>query len=251
MRIVGALSWFDERPEDLYRAVTSHAQAGLLDALVAVDGRYALYPSDRVVSSREEYDAISQAAAEHRLTLTLVRHEEPWPGEVRKRTATFQHALALSRIGRDFVWVIDGDNELLAPADGDAARALLASTDRHAAEVILSEPVREWDDVRRPMRQLFRALPGLCSLGRHYYYAARDGDSWVFLSGAAERVVPALELHGLVVRHHHMDREQERRSAAYSYYAERDSRGIEQTPLWIAEGPGRIPEPVDREGELA
>lgn len=249
MRIVGLLSWFDEDSAFLTRAIRSHADAGLLDALVAVDGRYALYGSGECMSARDQYDAIRDACAE--MPLALVSTETPWPGEVHKRAALFRHGLALAEVGRDWFWIIDGDNELTEHPDADEVRARLASTPLHVAEVILSEPGRLWDDVRRPMRQLFRALPGFAPYGRHWHYVAQDAGEWVYLWGPREKSVPALELHEVVVRHHHMDRAQERRNAAYSYYAERDSRQVEQTPGWIVTGPDGYPLPANAEEELA
>lgn len=251
MRIIGLLSWFDEDPAFLTRAIESHVQAGLLDALVAVDGRYALYGSGECMSAREQYDAIREACALHAMPLALISAETPWPGEVHKRGALFRHGLALAETGRDWFWIIDGDNELIEDPDADEVRARIASTPLHAAEVILSEPGKLWQDVRRPMRQLFRALPGFAPYGRHWHYVARDGEEWVYLWGPRERIVPALELHEVVVRHHHMDRSQDRRNAAYSYYAERDSRQVEQTPGWVVTGPDGYPLPANAEEEWA
>lgn len=253
MKLVGLLSWFDEEPAFLERAIASYAGAGMLDALVALDGRYALYGSRTTpcVSEREQYDAIRDTCAAHDVALMIGGRDTPWEGEVHKRTELFRHGLALAEIGRDWFWVIDGDNELMECDDSDAARARLASTEEHVAEVILSEPGRMWQDLRRPMRQLFRALPGFAPYGRHWYYVAQVDGEYRYLWGPAEKnLVPAIELHGLVVRHHHVDRDQARRNAAYTYYAKRDERGVETSPSWVFEdSPGRVAR-VDNEGEL-
>jgi len=251
VRVIGLLSWFDERPEDIARAIGSHAAAGMLDALVAVDGRYALYGSRENVSAADQFAAVTDACAEYDLDLALVTRRSPWPGEVTKRTAAFRHALACAELGRDWVWIIDADNELTEHPEADEVRARLAGTPLHVAEVILSEPGRLWQDVRRPMRQLFRALPGLCAYGRHWHYIAQVEGAWAYLWGPRERSVPALELPEVVVRHHHMDREQERRNRSYSYYAERDSRGVETSPPWVITGPDGLPDAGNAEGELA
>ena len=251
MRIIGLISWFDEDPAFLTRAIASHADAGLLDAVVAVDGRYALYRSEECVSAPEQYAAITRACEERDLDLVVVRRETPWAGEVHKRRALFRHGLAMAEVGEDWFWIIDGDNELAEHPDADEGRARLVSTPLNVCEVILSEPGRLWQDVRRPMRQLFRALPGFAPHGRHWHYVAQVDGEWAYLWGPRERSVPALELHGLVVRHHHMDREQDRRNAAYSYYAERDSRQVEQTPGWVVTGPDGYPLAANGEEELA
>lgn len=253
MRIVGLLSWFDEDPAFLKRAIASHADAGLLDAVVAVDGRYALYGrGGPATSTPDEYATIAHACHERGLDLALVSRETPWDGEVHKRRALFQHGLAMAEVGRDWFWVIDGDNELIEHPEADEVRARLASTPLHACELILSEPGKKWQDVRRPMRQLFRALPGFSPYGRHWHYVAQVDGEWAYLWGPKERaLVPALELHEIVVRHHHMDREQERRNRAYSYYAERDSRQVEQSPGWIVAGEDGYPVRADAEQEVA
>ena len=249
MRVIGLLSWFDERPDDLRRAISSHA--GFVDAFVCVDGRYALYGSGTSTSAADQYAAIGETCTEHGLDLALVSRVAPWEGEVHKRTALFRHGLAMAEIGRDWFWIIDGDNELMEHDGVDHFRAHLASTDEHVCEVILSEPGRMWQDLRRPMRQLFRALPGFAPYGRHWYYVAQVDGEWRYLWGPQERdLVPAREMHGLVVRHHHVDREQARRNAAYSYYARRDERKVETSPQWIAEdSPGRVAR-ADNEAEL-
>lgn len=251
MRMIGLLSWFDEDPAFLTRAIGSHAVGGLLDALVAVDGRYALYGSGACVSAPEQYAAIGEACDFYGLDLCVVTARNPWPGEVHKRGALFRHGLAQAEVGRDWFWIIDGDNELAEHPDADEVRGRLISTPLHVAEVILSEPGKKWQDVRRPMRQLFRALPGFAPYGRHWHYIAQDAGEWVYLWGPRELTVPPLELHEIVVRHHHMDRAQERRNTAYSYYAERDSRQVEQTPSWIVTGPDGYPLPANAEEELA
>lgn len=252
MRVIGLLSWFDERPEDLRRAVRSHAAPGFIDALVAVDGRYALYGHGESVSAPEQYAAIEQEARAQAIDLVLVRRETPWEGEVHKRGHLFRLGLAMAEVGDDWFWIIDGDNELAEHAGPDAFRARLASTEHHVAEVILSEPGKLWQDVRRPMRQLFRALSGFSPYGSHWHYVARVDDDWRYLWGPKERrLLPAIELHEVVVRHHHADREQERRNAAYSYYAKRDERKVETTPSWFVDGPDGFLRRVDNEGELA
>ena len=249
MRVIGLLSWFDEDPEHLRRAIGSHAR--FVDAFVCLDGRYALYGSGPSVSAEEQYDAIAGTCAEHGLDLALVSRLTPWEGEVHKRGHLFRHGLAMAEVGRDWFWIVDGDNELIEHEGIDAFRARLASTPHDVAEVILSEPGRLWQDVRRPMRQVFRALPGFAPYGRHWHYVAQSGGEWVYLWGPREKIAPALEMHEVVVRHHHMEREQRRRNTAYSYYARRDERQVETSPGWVIEGLDGYPERADNEGELA
>ena len=45
-RVIALLSWFDEPPVSLVTCLQALAEAGT-DHVVALDGRYALYPADR------------------------------------------------------------------------------------------------------------------------------------------------------------------------------------------------------------
>ena len=251
MKVTALLSWFDERPDDLHRAITSHAGAGVLDAVVALDGRYRLYGSGTCVSSAAEYDAIRTACDEHGLGLTLADRVDPWPGEVAKRAHLFGLAAVGADPARDWVWVIDADNELTEHPGADRFRAELAGTPEAVVAVTFSEPGRLIDDTRRPMRQIFRALPGLTAYGRHWHYAAKVGGEWAYLWGPGERQVRAHELPEVVVRHHSSERADDRRAAARDYYAARDLCAVEVSPSWwITDETGALAA-VDNEGELA
>lgn len=252
MKVIGLLSWFDERPDDLRRAIRSHAEFGFVSCFVCVDGRYKLYGDGVSVSAPDQYAAIEDEAKALGLDLVLVRREHPWEGELHKRATLFRLGLAMADVGEDWFWIIDGDNELAEHEGLDTFRARLASTPLHVAEVILSEPGRLYQDVRRPMRQLFRALPGFSPYGSHWHYCAQVEGEWRYLWGPKERrLLPALEMHEVVVRHHHMDREQDRRNAAYSYYAKRDERQVETSPPWFIDGPDGFLQRVDNEAELS
>ena len=134
MRIVGCLSWFDEPPEVLYDAVSSHAR--VCDEVVALDGRYRLFRHPRDVSRPEEYDAIQQACRDTGMTARTVAApgpwDGPWGGEVAKRAELFR--LALERTtDEDWLWIFDGDVFVDDTAYG--WRRLLEASDAHAAMV--------------------------------------------------------------------------------------------------------------------
>lgn len=251
MKVTALLSWFDERPEDLRRAVRSHAASGAVDSFIALDGRYALFGSGPCVSPDEQHDAIRDACREYGVGFTIARREDPWAGEVEKRGYLFRMALAQVTPETDWLWIVDADNELRAHPGADRIRAELMGTDRHAVAVTFAEPGRLIHETRRPMRQLFRALPGLTTYGRHWYYAAKVGGEWAYLWGPGEVQVPAHEFPEIVVAHYSRDRDPVRREDALAYYAARDARGVEVSPSWFMEDEWGALAAVDNEGELA
>ena len=221
MKVVGCLSWFDEPPEILYRAVASHA--AVCDEIVALDGRYRLFRSPRDTSSPEEYDAIHQAARDTGMTARTVTPAEPWDGkwggEVAKRAELFR--LALERTTeRDWLWVFDGDVFL----DDVSAewRDMLAASDRLAALVELDDEVTG----RRTLHTTaFRALRGLTVTDHHWHYHVPGGPVLWDYDGLC---VKPLDL-GEEVRivHRPSNRDERRLAVRRRYYRERDRRGVE------------------------
>lgn len=234
MKVIGLLSWFNEDCDDLRRAIQSHAN--YIDHLVAVDGRYARFGGGAPASSLTQMEAIIGACAGAQIGLTLwCEPQEPWPGEVTKRRHMMRLGLAEATLGTDWLWVIDADNELASAPHPDRFRAELMATQRHVCAVTFAEPGRLIDETRRPMRQLFRALPGLTVYGRHWHYAAKVDGQWEYLWGPDERQVPMHEICDVVVAHHSAERVAPRRQAALNYYRDRDADNPERTNHWWIE----------------
>jgi hypothetical protein len=61
VRLIAALSWFDESPAWLSELVASLARAEV-DHVVALDGSYALFPGAEAWSGTEQHDAIVHTA---------------------------------------------------------------------------------------------------------------------------------------------------------------------------------------------
>ncbi len=241
MKVIGLLSWFNEHSDDLRRAIGSHAP--YLDHLVAVDGRYARFGSGQAASTLTEVETVINECWSAQIGLTLwCEPHEPWPGEVTKRRHMMRMGLAEAELGTDWLWVIDADNELVNAPHPDRFRAELLATERHVCGVTFAEPGRLIDETRRPMRQLFRALPGLTVYGRHWHYAAKVDWQWEYLCGPDERQLPMHELSDVVVAHHTAERAEWRRQAALNYYRDRDADNPERTGSWWIE---------DAYGELA
>lgn len=229
MRLIGLLSWFDEPASSLVACLKGLAAAGV-DHVVAVDGRYALYPADHDQSHPNEYAAILLACRELGMGCTI--HQPPGPfegGEVEKRTLLFQLGWTVAKPG-DWFWVQDADQwTVAAPAD---LKDRLAATGHDAAEVDMLDVeaaranLPSWPS-HFAMRSLFRAqsirvetnhVNYVTDDGRHLW--GRDGDG---------RVVNALDLTDCVhVEHHPGERGRERLAAKLVYYSARDEAGVER-----------------------
>lgn len=235
-RLVGLLSWYNERPSWLSACITSYAQAGVTH-LVAIDGAYALYPDGTARSTSLEHEAITDTCDALNLHLTLILPDGTWAGnEVEKRTALFRHAEVLTDPS-DWLIVMDAD-EIVTSAPADL-HDTLADTPYDAAEVTLWQ--RDTLDTpgaasaaqqfphdprsQHPIRKLFRAARGLHCAGNHYTYRTGDGRNlW-----GEHRLELAHDLtQGFHIEHRSIHRAMHRRQQARDYYERRDRHGIER-----------------------
>lgn len=245
MKLIGLLSWFDEPAEALTRCLVGLARVGV-DHVVALDGRYALYPSDRDVSHPNEYAAILLACRELGMGATIHQPNGPWEGgEVEKRSALFGLGWQVAGEG-DWFWVQDADQwTVQAPTD---LRERLAATDLDAAEVDMHDMEAEraqqlsWPP-HFAMRSLFRAQP-LRVESNHVNYVTADGRHLWGRDGDG-RVENALDLTGCVrVEHHPNSRGGERLAAKLAYYMERDVSGCERGGCEQCDEPATSLEPA-------
>lgn len=213
MVIAALLSWFDEDPSALARMVHSLPLLGV-DALVAVDGRYASFaPGTPHISDPEQPRAVQLAAGEAGIDCYGYSSEHPWRSEVEKRSFLFAEAEVVT--GADWYFVIDADEVVATEYD---VKACLAETDLAAAAVTLREPTGD-----APLRMFFRAIPGLKVERNHHTYVTPDGRKlW-----GGHGMEPALDLREVVVEHRRLERSAERSEAARLYYRDRDQTGIE------------------------
>ena len=240
MKIIGALSWYDESPSWLAACVASIAPH--IDHLVAVDGAYAHYPDARAVSDRLQAETIVATCEAAGIGCTLHRPSTYWVGgEVEKRSALFRFCQAHRDGFDDWYWVIDADCVVSAcPPD---LRDRLAATDANCVQVMLWER-RDWlgdhPEVaqtmvlptagEQTMRMLFRALKDLQVVGTHYTYGGWDADGeWRYVWGS--RVLQPDDpdtFHEVKVEHRSIWRDKYRRDNAQAYYNVRDELGLER-----------------------
>ncbi len=215
MKLIGLLSWYDERPDWLAAAVASLAKADV-SHLVAVDGPYALFPDHRAASPGIQHDAIRETASAASMGLTLHVPSEPWAGnEVEKRSFCFELAETVAEPFEDWYLVCDAD-QFIVSAIGHTARL---ATDCDVAETRMIERHLTGSG-GMPFRNMFRALPGLRLDGNHYTYRA-DGRN--LSNGSA----PVLDLSCIEIEHRLRPVTEPRRRAQLDYYQRRDREQVE------------------------
>lgn len=233
MRVIALLSFYDEPIELLVACLSGLAKAGV-DHVVALDGRYAMYPADAPISHVNQHSAIVLACRNLGMACTLSVPNEPWAGnEVEKRTALFALGWSVARDG-DWFWVQDADQIVSDIPNGWKER--LAATQHDVATVTMHDcvvaenPSDDWPADFK-MRSLFRAQP-ITVQTNHCTYVAEDGRVlWGMVVAGSDRgrcEVPALDLAGLKVDHCPQVRPVDRLKAKGEYYVGRDAAGIER-----------------------
>lgn len=214
------------------------------DHVVAVDGRYALYPEDMAASPPEQAEAIIETAAGAGLPLTLHRPVEPFYGnEVEKRNLSLRLAAVHAEPMQDWLLILDGDCYITDHSD--LLHASLERCEQHCANVAVEEhmdandprfPVKVANTMsipstwRSPVTLLYRMIPDLAYHGTHYSLGGEIDGKRVWLWGHGSAVEPADMRHAIVVRHRNIERPKRRQEQAASYYQKRDHLGLETRP---------------------
>jgi hypothetical protein len=228
VRLIALLSWYDEPLPNLAACLVTLREKLGVDHLVALDGRYALYPAEGDVSPASQAAALYAACEQLQMTADVIVPDRAWPGEVEKRTALFAYGLAAAEPGDWFV-VMDAD-QVVAEATVDV-KAALAATDLDAADVTFrdktqAEKVPDGFPDRFVMRILFRAQE-IRVVGHHASYVAADGRQ-VWSADTRHYQVPGLDLaESVLVDHRPQARPLARLLAKNAYYTSRDDAGIE------------------------
>jgi hypothetical protein len=158
----------------LAELVQSMAAAGV-DHVVAVDGAYAAYPHRSPVSDPGQAQAIVETACGAGVGCSVYVPSVAWHnGEIQKRTFLFAAGHVVCVPGRDWFWVLDGD-EVITHHHG--LKDILAATTRDVGTVNLWEGAGEHTLNSQPLRMLFRSQPsGIRVGGYHAHYRTGNGD---------------------------------------------------------------------------
>lgn len=219
MKIIGILSWYDERVDDLAGTVSAFLHKAQIDHLIAVDGAYAAYPNGQPYSNSQQASTIAKICRSLEVGYTIDTPREPWFGnEVEKRNHAFRLAEVFAEEG-DWYFLNDADH-LVRSAIGYRERLVEAEED--VAEVHFTEKMDgSFDMGGCPLRCIFRAVPGLRFDVNHFTYRLPDGRN---LHDPSE---PALSLPMIEVEHLTQWRDSWRKESQQTYYRRRDQLGLE------------------------
>lgn len=226
--IAAALSWYLEPIPFLERLVRS--LTGVVDELVALDGRWKGYDDGAVAySTAEEHDVLANECIAAGITHRIVETDRPWGSQVAKRARLME----LAAENESWVLVIDGD-DFLHEADGLALRASLELTSLHVAEIMAQRTNEPWPHSGLPLRpypirRLFRARDDVGNVitVERAHNGYRLGSKWLLGDRARVTLEPALDLSRVVTLHHDADRGAERRAKQKDYYQERKAEQLE------------------------
>ena len=228
MKLIALLAWYDEPSWCLTELVASVATAGA-DAIVAVDGAYALYPAGRSQSPSEQAQVIQAAAQGAGLELLMHLPREVWFGnEIEKRSYTFALGHTIAIPGEDWFWILDAD-EVITEALG--LREALEGVEAQTASVMMEEVIDGSRSGVIPMRKFFRAQEtGIHCESNHFTF--RTGDGQLLYEGfqtPKPELAPCEHL-GFIRFDHRGGRSEAREYAAQVYYDRRKQMSAELVP---------------------
>lgn len=224
MRVTAALCWWNEKPDELARAVAS--VGNVADRVVALDGAYRRYPGATARSSDEEVEAIASAADAAGMDSLVIQPRRLWAGQVEKRS----YLLALAALKSDWILILDAD--YVVTADRQSVLDQLAGTTFDALEVEMTTPPGEYatnwhlQQAGPPSWHplVFRALPGMHVEDRHWWYSAVKGDRrvWVWDGDGRYQAQPRGKLLDYRVEHRTTLQSHEATMAARAWYNDCD-----------------------------
>ncbi len=252
-RIIGLVSWWDESPTWL--AATIASMGRFCDHIVALDGRYALYPDQRLQSGTAELQAVIETARAAGVGITLHTAPRTYADEMEKRTHLFRLGALEAESERDWYFILDGDEVAIESPSLDDMHAFLVDT---TADVITATLFERTDPHQDPWRtdlgtklqtewryecrtpRLWRALDNMRVVGYHFNYVGDRGGVPVELwgmDGSVDRAEWASLCGKLVIENRNRLRGKQRDADRQQYYDDRDAVGLETiAPLVELEG---------------
>jgi hypothetical protein len=232
LRIIGLISWWDEKADWLGAAVAS--MAPFIDHVVAVDGAYAHYPGGKGQSPTGQAEAIRETARACRIGCSIHEPQERWGGnEIEKRAFLFHAGELVSQSQNDWYFILDGDElvtevtcevrKVLMDSDHDVGRVTCWTNRDHLEpreRSFLSETTENY-----PIRKFCRAIPGLTVVENHYTYVTPDGRYLMANSQIHPEEQP--EELAIKVEHRNRARDLKRNADAKAYYDRREELGLE------------------------
>lgn len=247
-RIIGLLSWWEE--SEAWLSATVASMGRVCDHIVAVDGRYALYPGDRVQSASSEGYAIQDAARAAGMGLTLYTHPRTFRDEMEKRTHLFRLGMLEAQEFEDWFFILDGDEVLIESPDRDAMRHILDAARHDGKDVATGKLWEKTDPAADPQREdlsrkmpvaytyetatprFWRALRDLRVEGYHYNYVGENEHGETVEMWGCDEVVSSragwcFTGNDVVIENRNRLRAQLRDADRQQYYRDRDDTGLE------------------------
>lgn len=222
MMIAACLVWYEEETASLERCVSS--LSGVADVVVAVDGKWQMFPGVHTYSDPGQAAAIRQTALGAGIACRIVKAPaRALVSQVAKR----DYAMRLASEHGDFVLVIDGD-EFVEWCDIEAFRAVLSAAPEDVCTVgIRNTGQLVFQKLRHARRRGYRSAAGVTVTQAHNGYRAADG-RWLNGDSTHVPLEPAADTAGLVEVAHDRDaRPRERQDRAGFYYRVRGVLGAE------------------------
>lgn len=256
-RVIGLVSWWDESPTWLAASVSSLGR--FCDHVVVLDGRYAMYPDQRLQSGIDQVMAAIEAARAVGVGVTMHTAPRTFKDEMEKRTHLFRLGAIEARSHEDWFFVLDGDevvvespprDEILARLEAEREKGVYAVTatlfervDPHYNEQRTDLGMKleiEWRyECASP--RFWRVLDSMRVVGYHYSYVGEDerGDT-IELWGddsCAKRAPWGSFCGKVVLENRNRLRGKQRDADREQYYRDRDATGLETiAPLVELEG---------------
>ena len=247
-RIIGLVSFWDESPTWLAATIASLAR--FCDHAVVLDGRYALFPDNRLQSGSAEHYAAVDAARAAGLGLTLHTAPRTFPDEMEKRSHLFKLGMVEAEPLRDWFFVLDADEVVVESPSREEVHAHLAAglaerderghtatfwerTDPHADEqrsrMSSVMPVEYRYEASTP--RFWLAHHDMRVVGYHYNYVGEDEagvtrELWG-QDGLVDRVRWGSLCGRVVIENRNRLRAMVRDRDRQSYYEQRDKLGVE------------------------
>lgn len=232
MKIIAMLSFFDEDPSLLRECISRLAAIGV-DQVVAIDGPYDLYPTEKIGSSFDTTKAIIDSCGGKGKPDLIMRNKSGWEGnEVEKRNFMLEVALEAAEEG-DWLLVVDSDH-LWQESDSDLKTELASCRDDvHFAEVAFAESrLPSGSPFWYEATLLMRAIPGMKYVGAHWRVHLPGGitSSTLRAGDGGCTAQSKLQLQDkFKVWHAVYDQPEDRRKRQATYYDGRDAgEGIER-----------------------
>jgi hypothetical protein len=230
--------------------------ARVCDHIVALDGRYALYPDQRLQSGLAEVQAIIDTARSAGCGMTLHTAPRTFKDEMEKRTMLFKLGALEARTELDWFFILDGDEVLIECPPKQEVTGLLAATSADVVAATLFEKTdphqdewrtdlgmklqTEWRyECRTP--RLWRALNDMRVVGYHFNYVGERStgetvELWG-MDGSVDRAEWASLCGKMIIENRNRLRGKQRDADREAYYKDRDELGIETiAPLAELEG---------------